>query len=238
MAIRIPHLAASLVAHAAVVVALGQTRPLPSQAEPAARTEFVPVELPPQPPPPPPPPEEPAEPERVDPPRAPAAPPPKPAPRLAPLESSAAGATEAAVALPDPAPRTPLRLTGVSLSNAEPTPATRPTAKPRPAAAVPTVTPLADLSRRPVPPRLDASLRNHYPAELRRRGIEGEALVRVHVSEAGQVTRVEPVSGSAPEFSRACRETLLGTEWGAPLDTRGRPVRTALLYRCRFRVGS
>jgi protein TonB len=235
MASRFSHYAASLLAHGAMFAALGQVRQSPPVAELPARTEFVPLDLPP----PPPPPELPPEPEQVESPPLAGIPPPKAAPRLAPLESIPAGSGDSAVEIDEATQRAPLRLRGVSLSNAAPSATVAATSRQRPApAAAVQVTAIADLSRRPVPPRLDASLKNHYPAELRRRGVEGEALVRVHVSERGRVTRVEPISQSEPAFSSACRQTLLDTEWGPPLDQGGTPVRTHLLYRCRFRVGS
>jgi TonB family protein len=233
---RFPHLLTSLIAHGTLLAAMGQTRLTPSPSPAPKRTEFVPIELP---PPPPPPPEPPAEPPKVEvPPPSMANRPPRPAPRLEPLTSPAAGVSEAAVELPESAPRTPVRLAGVSLSNADTAAESKPRVVTAAPAAGPPITPVSDLSRKPVAPRLDGSLRNNYPPELRRRGIEGEALVRVHLSEAGRVTRVEPVSQSDAAFATACRETLLGTEWGPPLDAGGRPVRTNLLYRCRFRVGS
>jgi protein TonB len=240
MAARFGHLLGSLVAHGSLFALLGRARPVPPVTPLPPRTEFVPVELPP--PEPPPPPEDPPETEPALPAPAPQTPLFKPAPRLQPLESSAVGGSEAAVQVEDVPGRTPLRLTGVSLSNALPNASafgSTPKPGPKPAPPKPpTITPVTDLSRRPVPPKLDASLTNHYPPELRRRGIDGEALVRVHISPAGHVTRVEPVSQSAPEFSSACRQTLLGTEWSAPLDQSGAAVPTELLYRCRFRVGS
>lgn len=232
---RLPHVLASLIAHGALLAAMGQTRPTPSPSPAPKRTEFVPIELP---PPPVPPPEPPAAPPKAEaPPPSMANRPPRPAPRLEPLTSTAAGVNEAAVELPEPAP-TPVRLAGISLSNAGTVAESKPRVVTAAPAAGPPITPLSDLSRKPVPPRLDSSLRNNYPPELRRRGVEGEALVRVHLSEAGRVTRVEPVSQSEAAFATACRQTLLGTEWGPPLDAGGRPVRTNLLYRCRFRVGS
>jgi protein TonB len=240
MASRFGHVLGSLVAHGSLFALLGQARPAPRAPLPP-RTEFVPVELPP-PPEPPPPPEAPPESEPAQPTPAQKAPKPKPAPRLQRLESAPVGGSEAAVEIEaDPAP-TPVRLTGVSFSNALPgasagAPKLKPKPKPPPPTS-PTIARISDLSRPPVPPKLDASLRSHYPPELRRRGIEGEALVRVHISPAGHVSRVEPVSQTAPEFSSACRQTLLGTEWSAPLDQSGAPVQTELLYRCRFRVGS
>jgi protein TonB len=95
---------------------------------------------------------------------------------------------------------------------------------------------LSDLSRRPRAPSLDAALRRNYPAELRRRGIEGQAEVRVVVDRRGQIGEVAVVSESAAGFADACRKTLLGSRWSEPLDRDGRAVNTRLTYRCRFEI--
>lgn len=99
------------------------------------------------------------------------------------------------------------------------------------------VTRLNDLSRKPRPPSLDAALRRHYPADHRRSGVEGQAEVRVLVTAAGRVGRADVVSESAAGFGRACQETLLGTQWSAPVSQDGKSVNTLLTYRCRFKVG-
>jgi TonB family protein len=96
---------------------------------------------------------------------------------------------------------------------------------------------LSDLSRKPRAPSLDASLRQHYPDELRRRGVEGQAEVRVIVSARGRVEHVSVVSETAAGFAQACKNTLLGSQWSEPLDREGKPVNTRLTYRCRFQVG-
>jgi TonB family protein len=107
---------------------------------------------------------------------------------------------------------------------------------PAAAPSAPAFAPLADLSRKPRPPSLDALLRKNYPQAQRRRGVEGQALVRAHVSPRGRVARVEVLSESAPGFAEACRRTLLGSEWSEPLDRNGNRVATQLTYRCRFEI--
>lgn len=104
----------------------------------------------------------------------------------------------------------------------------------RPATAV---TRLSDLSRKPRPPSLDAALRRNYPADHRRRGIEGQAEVRVLVTADGRVGHASVVSESAAGFGRACHDTLLGTRWSEPVSQDGKAVNTLLTYRCRFEVG-
>lgn len=100
----------------------------------------------------------------------------------------------------------------------------------------PSLVPLAALSRRPIPPELGAALKRHYPAELRRQGIEGEALVRAEIKEDGTVAASKLISESKAGFGAACLATLRTSQWVASLDKRGNPARTRIIYRCRFRV--
>jgi periplasmic protein TonB len=95
---------------------------------------------------------------------------------------------------------------------------------------------LSDLSRRPMAPSLDAALRQNYPAEMRRRGIAGQAEVRVVIDPRGSVGQITIISESAAGFADACRKTLLGSRWSEPIDRDGNPVSTRLTYRCRFQI--
>lgn len=95
---------------------------------------------------------------------------------------------------------------------------------------------LSDLSRKPKAPALDAALRQNYPPELRRRGTEGQAEVRVVIDARGRVGEISVMSESAVGFADACRKTLLGSRWSEPLDREGQPVSTRLIYRCRFQI--
>jgi protein TonB len=95
---------------------------------------------------------------------------------------------------------------------------------------------LSDLSRKPRAPALDAALRQNYPLELRRRGTEGQAEVRVVIDPRGRVGEIAIVSESTAGFADACRKTLLGSRWSEPLDREGQPVSTRLTYRCRFQI--
>ena len=100
----------------------------------------------------------------------------------------------------------------------------------------PTLAKLSDLSRKPRAPALDEALRKNYPAELRRRGTEGQAEVRVVIDPRGHVGEIATVSESAAGFADACKRTLLGSRWSEPLDRDGQPVSTRLTYRCRFQI--
>lgn len=152
------------------------------------------------------------------------------------------------------APETPVVLAGLSLSNAglavpaqftaPPRPQTSPRVHPsplpdKPAAApqpAPDLTPVSDLSKRPVPPALDSALAQFYPASLRNQGVEGEALIRVVLSKDGKVAQTAAVSESHPGFAPACEKALRTSRWEPPVDKQGNPTMTALKYRCRFRV--
>lgn len=95
---------------------------------------------------------------------------------------------------------------------------------------------VGDLSRKPRAPSLDARLRQHYPAELRRRGVSGQAEVRVLIDAHGDVEALELVSESVAGFGSACEQTLRDSVWSVPLDRDGDPVRTRISYRCRFEI--
>lgn len=102
--------------------------------------------------------------------------------------------------------------------------------------SAPRIVSAADLSERPKPPALDGVLAAHYPAELRRRGISGQAIVSARLESDGVVRSASVVSESEPGFGSACRQTLLGSRWSPPRDRTGQPVATRVSYTCRFRV--
>lgn len=150
----------------------------------------------------------------------------------------------------------PLDLSGVTLTNeggagwsidARPAaPASTATAKTAPKSSAPSstkpprvevpVVAAKDLSKHPSAPSLDSQLRNHYPADARRRGVGGEAVVRARVDPDGRVRTCNVVSESEAGFGSACRSTVLGSSWSPPLDREGHPVATYVRYTCRFRV--
>ena len=77
-----------------------------------------------------------------------------------------------------------------------------------------------------------------YPAEARRRGLHGKAVVRARVMPDGRLREIALVSESAAGagFGEACRQTLDGSRWSAPIDRDGKPVSTFINYTCRFEV--
>ncbi len=115
-----------------------------------------------------------------------------------------------------------------------------PRPKPRPAAvkqsAPPEAIPLAQLSKKPVPPDLGGALKRNYPADARRQGRAGEAKVRARVEPSGSIGFAKIASESEDGFGAACKRTLLSSKWTAPLDRSGKPVATWVSYRCKFRI--
>lgn len=61
-------------------------------------------------------------------------------------------------------------------------------------------------------------------------------MVRARILADGRVGTVRAVSESAPGFGEACKRTLTGSRWQAPLDARSEPVITDINYTCTFAV--
>lgn len=99
-----------------------------------------------------------------------------------------------------------------------------------------TVTPSSELSRLPSPPELASALLAHYPSRARATGETGTAAVSLLVLADGRVSEVVVRSATAPDFGRACVETLRGSRWLGPLDRQGRPTVTRVGYICIFDV--
>ena len=186
---------------------------------------------PPAPPPKPKPPQPKAAPPKPELPSRPAEPSPEaPEPKSAPaaLLADTGPSTTGGVVQLVGAPVSSLATAMSTLTEVTPKPAVRP--------AGPPLAKLSDLSRKPRAPSLDAALRDNYPPELRRRGLDGQAEVRVVIDARGRVREIAIISESASGFAEACRRTLLGSRWSEPLDRDGRPVSTRLTYRCRFQI--
>lgn len=125
---------------------------------------------------------------------------------------------------------------GVSRPVDAPTKKPLPRVAPAPKPAGPVAVPLSQLSKKPVPPALGASLRKNYPLDERRQGRSGEAKVRALLDATGRITRVDVAEQSSTSFGAACRKTLLDSRWSAPIDASGKPVPTWITYRCKFRI--
>jgi outer membrane biosynthesis protein TonB len=100
----------------------------------------------------------------------------------------------------------------------------------------PPVVALGSVSRPPVPPDLNGALERHYPAEARRQGTPGQAVLKARILPDGHVRDMVLLSQSAPGFGDACRATLRESVWSAPLDKAGQSVATFVTYTCRFEV--
>lgn len=123
-----------------------------------------------------------------------------------------------------------------SLTPAEGRGSTRTASVQRRVAPAPNLVPLASLAKRPVPPALDGVLAANYPADARRRGEAGQAVVSARIEADGVVRSASVASESGPGFGEACRRTVLGSTWSPPRDEGGRAVATQISYTCRFRV--
>jgi len=104
--------------------------------------------------------------------------------------------------------------------------------------APPRVVPPSSLARRPRAPGLDAELERQYPAEARRSGISGSAVLRVRILPDGRVSEVHIQSESWTGFGPACVRTVRAARWEPPIDRDGTPVATEITYTCRFEVRS
>jgi TonB family protein len=105
-----------------------------------------------------------------------------------------------------------------------------------PAREGPPVLGLADLSRPPRAPALNDILERNYPNDARKRGIQGNAMLRVRIMPDGHVRDLIVLAESGAGFGDACRRTLRGSIWSPPLDREARPVSTYVSYTCKFEV--
>jgi len=93
-----------------------------------------------------------------------------------------------------------------------------------------------DLSRRPAAPDLTGTLARAYPAEARKKGVSGKAVVRALILPNGRVAEMAMLAESAAGFGMACERTLRDSIWSPPLDRSARAVSTFIHYTCRFEV--
>jgi TonB family protein len=121
----------------------------------------------------------------------------------------------------------------------EPANVTTTTAAPASSArAEPPLVPASDLAKRPRAPDLDLVLERNYPADARRSGVSGSAVLAVHIHADGRVGAVRRVSETHAGFADACERTVRSGTWSAPIDRQGHAVATLITYTCRFEVRS
>jgi periplasmic protein TonB len=95
-----------------------------------------------------------------------------------------------------------------------------------------------DLSRPPIQPEnMDQTLVKNYPLIAKKQGIEGSAIMRVHIAANGQIGQVTTVKETYEGFGAACEKTVRSGKWQPKLDKRGSPVESDITYTCRFEVG-
>jgi len=229
----------SLVLHGVAFASLGDGRRWAASVNPPSEMSFV--VTPPEPEPP-----KPPEPEPDEPPE-----PPEQAPKPT---------NQAPRELPPPVapPPAPLDLRGLTLTNGEgafamptgnalpldrpigtsraPAPDPSPVRQPPAPAAAPALVAFEALGTRPKPPALEASLRQNFPADARRRAIGGSATVLARIERDGVARGVSVVNETFAGFGDACRRTLAGSRWTPPLDATGRAVSTQVRYTCHFKV--
>ncbi len=102
--------------------------------------------------------------------------------------------------------------------------------------AEPRIVAVKDLARRPRAPGLDAALEQHYPAEARRSGISGKAVLRVRILPDGRIGKVQRIEETRSGFAEACEKAVRSAAWEPPLDREGAPVATEITYTCRFEI--
>lgn len=101
--------------------------------------------------------------------------------------------------------------------------------------------PLADLSRRPVPPSdlLVDLLRAAWPRQARNLGIEGSARVRLESDPQGRIRVLGVISETYEGFGRACAQAVRRSgRWGPGLDHRGDGAATRFPFRCTFQLSN
>ena len=190
---------------------------------------------------------------------APAKPSPRPARRVAMARPAPAAAKAPPPAAPPPAAETPADFTGTTLTNDGPgpgwssatgngqamngpvgTPGAKVTGRSLEGGlgegAGPRVVSVGDLSQVPQAPDLASLLERYYPAEARRQGQSGKAVIRARIMPDGALREIKVISESQPGFGAACRQTLQGSRWSPPLDRTGQAVSTYINYACRFEV--
>lgn len=85
------------------------------------------------------------------------------------------------------------------------------------------------------PPVLVQSVQPVYPPPLEEEGIEGRAIVRMHIDTRGSVSDTQVLSATHPLFARSAVRAIRGYRF-TPAKQNGRPVESSFTQTFRFRV--
>ena len=85
------------------------------------------------------------------------------------------------------------------------------------------------------PAMLVHSVQPAYPPPLEEEGIEGRAIVRVHIDTRGSVSKTQVLSATHPLFARSAVRAIRGYRF-TPAKQNGRPVESAFTQTFRFRM--
>ena len=85
------------------------------------------------------------------------------------------------------------------------------------------------------PPVLVHAVQPVYPPPLEEEGIEGRAIVRMHIDTRGSVSEAQVLSATHPLFARSAVRAVSQYRF-TPAIQNGRPVESAFTQTFRFRV--
>ena len=85
------------------------------------------------------------------------------------------------------------------------------------------------------PPVLVHAVQPAYPPPLEEEGIEGRAIVRVHIDTRGRVSDTQVLFATHPLFARSAMRAVRGYRF-TPAKQNGQPVESAFTQTFRFRV--
>jgi TonB family protein len=93
--------------------------------------------------------------------------------------------------------------------------------------------PLQNLSKRPKP--LDGPVSPPpYPMASKKAGVEGPVVLKVFIDKRGLVSKTQVVQSPDALLAKAAQLTMGKVRWTQPLDKRGKPVDTVIVWRFRF----
>ncbi len=94
----------------------------------------------------------------------------------------------------------------------------------------------APAPRGPVLPGVLASVAASWPPDALAEGLDGQVLLEVDVSEAGQVLDARVLTASDPRFGGPARDAMLAFRFSPAIDLEGRPSAARIQYRYVFQA--